>query len=111
MFLFLRCPQVLLRASIRQTKTLTLLSSLAGGCFLFFLFFLFSVYFLSTYALFCCSGILTVSALQMGDVGERPPGPRMADAAGKEAPLHASSCQLQAFPDHGDQPQGKQRHL
>lgn len=42
----------------------------------------------------------------MGDVGERPPGPRMADAAGEEAPLHAASCLLQAVLDHGDQPEG-----
>ena len=49
--------------------------------------------------------------LQVGDVGERPLGPRMADAAGEEAPLHAASRQLQALPDNGDQPQGNKTFL
>lgn len=31
----------------------------------------------------------------------------MANASGKEASLHAASCQLQALPDNGDQPQSK----
>lgn len=105
MFVFLYCPQVRLRASIRQTETSTLLSSLAGGsCF-------FCVCVLSMYTLFRCTGVLTVSVPQVGDVRERPPGPRMADAAGEEAPLHAASFQLQAFPDNGDQPQGKPLHI
>jgi len=70
-----------------------------------------NVYFLCAYTLFCCLGILTVFILQVGNVGECPLGPRMADAAGKEAPLHAASCQLQAFPDNGDQPQGEPHHM
>jgi len=44
--------------------------------------------------------------LQVGDAGERPLGPWLADAAGEEASLDAASCQLQAFPHNGDQPQG-----
>lgn len=42
----------------------------------------------------------------MGDAGERPLGTWLADAAGEETSLHAASCQLQAFPHNGDQPQG-----
>lgn len=71
----------------------------------------FCVCVLSMYTLFRCTGVLTVSVPQVGDVRERPPGPRMADAAGEEAPLHAASFQLQAFPDNGDQPQGKPLHI
>lgn len=55
--------------------------------------------------------ILTLFVLQVGDVGERPPGPRVADAAGEETPLYAASRQLQAFPDNGDQPEGIPHHL
>lgn len=47
----------------------------------------------------------------MGDVGERPPGPWLADAAGEEAPLHAASCELQAVLDDGDQPEGNASDL
>lgn len=54
--------------------------------------------------------ILTVIVLQVGNVGERPPGSWVADAAGEETPLYAASRQLQAFPDNGDQPQGIQHH-
>lgn len=49
---------------------------------------------------------MTGFILQVGDAGECPPGPGLADAAGEEAPLYAASCQLQAFLDNGDQPQG-----
>lgn len=63
--------------------------------------------FVRKYTWFCCSSILAVFIPQVGNVGERPPGPWVADAAGEEAPLDAASCQLQALPDNGNQPQGK----
>lgn len=50
--------------------------------------------------------MLTALILQVGDVGERPSGPWLADAAGEEASFYAASCQLQTFPNNGDQPQG-----
>lgn len=46
----------------------------------------------------------------MGDAGERPSGPWVADAAGEKASLYAASCQLQAVPHNGDQPQGISHH-
>lgn len=51
--------------------------------------------------------LMSVFHLQVGDVGERPLGSWVANAAGEEASLDAASCQLQALPDNGDQPQGE----
>lgn len=45
--------------------------------------------------------------VQVGDAKECTPGPRVADAAGKETALPAATRLLPTLPHHGDQPQGK----